>query len=230
MPGGGPGGSSQRGRAPPSRSPRHSAPRCSPASRQPPSSASRSLKVARGSASSCRQGRRGRSSTGSMPKPSRAFSTLEIRDQFAQQALTIVLGTPEETANFVTAESKRWGDVIRRATIRMEGRRGSRHGKIKIAAGEGFVAEREGPPLLVVGRKAPPPHRRREQRTVRLRFGADAPVGRPRFRTEEIEPRAHVDLDSPEADAPHQREIDRRAARVAGALGDVAQAEQIALV
>jgi len=49
-----------------------------------------------------------------------AFSTPEIRSQFAQQALTIVLGTPEETADFVAAESKRWGDVIRRANIRME--------------------------------------------------------------------------------------------------------------
>jgi tripartite-type tricarboxylate transporter receptor subunit TctC len=50
----------------------------------------------------------------------KAFSTPANRERFAQQGLTAVLGSPEETAAFVAAESKRWGDVIRRANIRME--------------------------------------------------------------------------------------------------------------
>src|SRR5829696_1776623 len=49
----------------------------------------------------------------------KAFSTPENRERFAQQGLTTMLGTPEETAAFVTAESKRWGEVIKRANIRM---------------------------------------------------------------------------------------------------------------
>jgi len=49
-----------------------------------------------------------------------AFSPPEIRAQLAQQGLTVVLGTPEETADFVVAESARWGEVIRRANIRIE--------------------------------------------------------------------------------------------------------------
>jgi tripartite-type tricarboxylate transporter receptor subunit TctC len=49
----------------------------------------------------------------------RAFSTPENRERFAKQGLTTVLGTPEETAAFVAAESKRWGATIRRANIRM---------------------------------------------------------------------------------------------------------------
>ena len=39
---------------------------------------------------------------------------------FAEQGLSVILGTPEETAAFVAAESKRWGDVIRRANITLE--------------------------------------------------------------------------------------------------------------
>jgi tripartite-type tricarboxylate transporter receptor subunit TctC len=50
----------------------------------------------------------------------KAFSTPENRERFAQQGLTTMLGTPEETAAFVAAESQRWGDVIKRANIHME--------------------------------------------------------------------------------------------------------------
>jgi tripartite-type tricarboxylate transporter receptor subunit TctC len=50
----------------------------------------------------------------------KAFSTSQNRERFAQQGLTTMLGSPEETAAFVAADSKRWGDVIRRANIRME--------------------------------------------------------------------------------------------------------------
>jgi tripartite-type tricarboxylate transporter receptor subunit TctC len=49
-----------------------------------------------------------------------AFATPENRDRFAKQGLATMLGTPEETAAFVAAESKRWGDVIRRANIRIQ--------------------------------------------------------------------------------------------------------------
>ena len=50
----------------------------------------------------------------------RAISTSENRERFAQQGLTTMLGTPEQTAAFVAAESKRWSEVIKRANIRME--------------------------------------------------------------------------------------------------------------
>jgi tripartite-type tricarboxylate transporter receptor subunit TctC len=50
----------------------------------------------------------------------KAFSSPENRERFAQQGLTTVLGTPEETAAFVAAESQRWSDVIKRANIRMD--------------------------------------------------------------------------------------------------------------
>jgi tripartite-type tricarboxylate transporter receptor subunit TctC len=49
-----------------------------------------------------------------------AFSTPESRARFAQQGLTTVLESPEETSAFVAAEWQRWGDVIRRANIRLE--------------------------------------------------------------------------------------------------------------
>ena len=49
-----------------------------------------------------------------------AFSTPESRQRLANQGLMTLLGTPEETAAFVAAESKRWGDVIKRANIRVE--------------------------------------------------------------------------------------------------------------
>ncbi len=50
----------------------------------------------------------------------KAFSAPDVRERFAQQGLTPILGTPEETAAFVAAESKRWGEVIKRANIRLE--------------------------------------------------------------------------------------------------------------
>jgi tripartite-type tricarboxylate transporter receptor subunit TctC len=50
----------------------------------------------------------------------KAFSAPAARERFAQQGLATLLGTPEETAAFVAAESKRWGEVIKRANIRLE--------------------------------------------------------------------------------------------------------------
>lgn len=49
-----------------------------------------------------------------------AFSTPESRERFAKDGLTTLLGTPEETAAFVAAESERWGDVIKRANIKLQ--------------------------------------------------------------------------------------------------------------
>jgi tripartite-type tricarboxylate transporter receptor subunit TctC len=48
------------------------------------------------------------------------FSAPEQRRRFAEQGLTVILGTPEETAAFVAAESRRWGEVIKRANIRTQ--------------------------------------------------------------------------------------------------------------
>lgn len=50
----------------------------------------------------------------------KAFSAPDVRARFAEQGLAVILGTPEETAAFVAAESKRWGEVIRRANITLE--------------------------------------------------------------------------------------------------------------
>jgi tripartite-type tricarboxylate transporter receptor subunit TctC len=50
----------------------------------------------------------------------RAFSTAENRERLSKQGLTTLLGTPDETAAFVSAESMRWGGTIRRANIRMQ--------------------------------------------------------------------------------------------------------------
>ena len=50
----------------------------------------------------------------------RAFSAPEVRARFAEQAMAVILGTPEETRIFVAAEAKRWGEVIRRANITLE--------------------------------------------------------------------------------------------------------------
>jgi tripartite-type tricarboxylate transporter receptor subunit TctC len=49
-----------------------------------------------------------------------AFSAPEAQARFAQQGLTTMLEPPEQTAAFVAAEFKRWGEVIRRANIRTE--------------------------------------------------------------------------------------------------------------
>jgi tripartite-type tricarboxylate transporter receptor subunit TctC len=49
----------------------------------------------------------------------KTFEAPEMRERFAQQGLSLMLGTPEETKAFVAAETKRWGDVIRKANIRM---------------------------------------------------------------------------------------------------------------
>ncbi len=44
-----------------------------------------------------------------------------MRDRlFISQGINLPLGTPEEFAAFIEADSKRWGEVIRRGNIRIE--------------------------------------------------------------------------------------------------------------
>jgi tripartite-type tricarboxylate transporter receptor subunit TctC len=46
-----------------------------------------------------------------------AFSTAAVREQFANQGVTLPLGTPEALGALVEAETKKWGDVVRKANI-----------------------------------------------------------------------------------------------------------------
>ena len=48
------------------------------------------------------------------------FSVKETRDRFVQQGAAMPLGTPEAFAQFIKAESDRYGDVIAKAGIKME--------------------------------------------------------------------------------------------------------------
>jgi tripartite-type tricarboxylate transporter receptor subunit TctC len=50
----------------------------------------------------------------------KAFESPEVRERLAAQNLTLPLGTPEDFAAHIAAETKRWGDVIRAANIKME--------------------------------------------------------------------------------------------------------------
>jgi tripartite-type tricarboxylate transporter receptor subunit TctC len=50
----------------------------------------------------------------------KAFSAPDVRERFLSQGTSLPLGTPEQFATFMAADSKRWGDVIRRAGIRMD--------------------------------------------------------------------------------------------------------------
>jgi tripartite-type tricarboxylate transporter receptor subunit TctC len=50
----------------------------------------------------------------------KACSVPEIRQRFLAQGALLPLGSPEEFATFVTAERKRWGEVIRQAGIKLD--------------------------------------------------------------------------------------------------------------
>ena len=50
----------------------------------------------------------------------KAFVPAEVRQRFLSQGASLPLGTPEEFAAHVAAEREKWGEVIRRANIRME--------------------------------------------------------------------------------------------------------------
>ena len=49
----------------------------------------------------------------------KAFSAPDVQERFAAQNLVVPLNTPEEFTAFIAAESKRWGDVIGKANIRL---------------------------------------------------------------------------------------------------------------
>jgi tripartite-type tricarboxylate transporter receptor subunit TctC len=50
----------------------------------------------------------------------KAFSAPDVRERFISQGITLPFGTPEQFAAFIAADSKRWGDVIRRGNIKLE--------------------------------------------------------------------------------------------------------------
>ena len=50
----------------------------------------------------------------------KAFNAQDVKDQFAKQGLTAMLGTPDETKAFVAGEYKRWGEVIKKAKITLQ--------------------------------------------------------------------------------------------------------------
>jgi len=50
----------------------------------------------------------------------KAFEPAEVRQRFVSQGASLPLGTPDEFAAHTTAERVKWGEVIRRANIRLE--------------------------------------------------------------------------------------------------------------
>ena len=50
----------------------------------------------------------------------KVFSAPDTRDRFVQQGAAVPLGTPEAFGKFIEAESSRYGDIIRRAGIKLE--------------------------------------------------------------------------------------------------------------
>ncbi len=50
----------------------------------------------------------------------KAFSAPDVRDRLIAQGLTLPLGSPDDFSRHIAAETKRWGDVIRTAGIKME--------------------------------------------------------------------------------------------------------------
>ena len=52
----------------------------------------------------------------------KAFSAPDLKPRLTDMGLTIPLGTPEDFGKHVSAETQRWGDVIRKGNIKMEHR------------------------------------------------------------------------------------------------------------
>ena len=50
----------------------------------------------------------------------KAFASQEVREKFQKQGAQIILGSPADFTAFVASESKRWGDVIKKANIKIE--------------------------------------------------------------------------------------------------------------
>jgi tripartite-type tricarboxylate transporter receptor subunit TctC len=49
----------------------------------------------------------------------KAFNSPDVQAQFAKQNLDAMLGTPDETRKFVAGEYKRWGEIIKKADIKL---------------------------------------------------------------------------------------------------------------
>jgi tripartite-type tricarboxylate transporter receptor subunit TctC len=49
-----------------------------------------------------------------------AFDAPEVRERLTKQGLRLLLGTPEEFASLIAAESRRWGEVVRKGGIKLE--------------------------------------------------------------------------------------------------------------
>lgn len=49
----------------------------------------------------------------------KAFSDPSVRNQFEQQGLALPLGSPESLGRYVAGETERWGEVIRKANIKL---------------------------------------------------------------------------------------------------------------
>jgi tripartite-type tricarboxylate transporter receptor subunit TctC len=49
----------------------------------------------------------------------KAFNSPDVQAQFAKQNLDAMLATPDETRKFVAGEYKRWGDIIKKANIKL---------------------------------------------------------------------------------------------------------------
>lgn len=50
-----------------------------------------------------------------------AYEASEVSERLTKQGLRLPLGTPEDFAALIAADSQRWGDVIRRGGIKLEG-------------------------------------------------------------------------------------------------------------
>jgi tripartite-type tricarboxylate transporter receptor subunit TctC len=50
----------------------------------------------------------------------KAFSAPDVRDRFIAQGVEFALGSPDDFAAHIAADSRRWGEVVRRAGIKLE--------------------------------------------------------------------------------------------------------------
>ena len=50
----------------------------------------------------------------------KAFSAPDVRDRFVAQGVEFALGSPQDFAAYIAADTKRWGEVIRRAGITLQ--------------------------------------------------------------------------------------------------------------
>ena len=55
-----------------------------------------------------------------MPQAHKAFAASDVDERLGKQGLRLPLGTPEEFAALIAADSARWDGVIQKADIRLE--------------------------------------------------------------------------------------------------------------